>query len=163
MSGPTKLTEEEYAELLKPLARELSAMARWVSETGQRMVIVFEGRDTAGKGGSIDMIARVLNPRQCRVVALPSPSERERTQWYFQRYIEHLPAEGEIVLFDRSWYNRAGVERVMGFCTDEQYEIFMRQAPAFERMLVESGTTVTKLWFSVTQQEQRTRFAIRQI
>src|SRR5690349_23812186 len=108
MSGDSKLTEEEYAELLKPMAKELSAMARWVSETDQRMVVIFEGRDTAGKGGSIDMFARLLNPRQCRIAALPSPSERERTQWYFQRYIEHLPAAGEIVLFDRSWYNRAG-------------------------------------------------------
>ena len=119
MSGPTSLAEEEYVELLKPLAQELSVMARWVSETNQRMVVVFEGRDTAGKGGSIDMFARLLNPRQCRVVALPSPSEREQTQWYFQRYIEHLPANGEIVLFDRSWYNRAGVEKVMGFCTPD--------------------------------------------
>ena len=117
MSGDSKLTEQEYIELLKPMATELSAMARWVSETNQRVVVVFEGRDTAGKGGSIDMFARLLNPRQCRVVALPSPSEREKTQWYFQRYIEHLPAAGEIVLFDRSWYNRAGVERVMGFCS----------------------------------------------
>src|SRR5215211_4313282 len=114
MSGTSKLTEPEYLEFLEPLAKELSAMARWVSETGQRMVIIFEGRDTAGKGGSIDMFARLLNPRQCRVVALPTPNERERTQWYFQRYVSHLPAGGEIVLFDRSWYNRAGVERVMG-------------------------------------------------
>src|SRR5206468_1626946 len=128
MSGESKLTEAEYDELLKPMAKELSAMARWVSETGQRMVIVFEGRDTAGKGGSIDMIARLLNPRQCRVVALPSPSEREHTQWYFQRYVAHLPAEGEIVLFDRSWYNRAGVERVMGYCTPEQAQDFLQVA-----------------------------------
>ena len=124
MSGPSKLTEEQYLQLLKPLAHELSAMARWVAETDQRIVVVFEGRDTAGKGGSIDMFARLLNPRQCRVVALPSPSERQRTQWYFQRYIEHLPAAGEIVLFDRSWYNRAGVERVMGFCTQDEVQDF---------------------------------------
>src|SRR3982751_1202745 len=112
-----KLSEDDYQELLDAMARELSAMARWVSETNQRMVVVLEGRDTAGKGGSIDMIARLLNPRQCRIAALPAPSERERSEWYFQRYIAHLPAAGEIVLFDRSWYNRAGVERVMGFAT----------------------------------------------
>src|SRR6476661_5159817 len=129
MSGPSKLSDEEYDELLKPLAQELSAMARWVSETDQRMIVVFEGRDTAGKGGSIEMFARLLNPRQCRVIALPSPSERERTQWYFQRYAEHLPAAGEIVLFDRSWYNRAGVERVMGFATDAQVKAFLKHAP----------------------------------
>ena len=121
MSGKTKLGDKEYEELLKPLARELSAMARWVSETKQRLVIVFEGRDTAGKGGAIEG-ARDLNPRQCRVVALPKPNEREATQWYFQRYVEHLPAAGEIVLFDRSWYNRAGVEKVMGFCSDEEVD-----------------------------------------
>ena len=134
MSGKGGLSEEEYGELLKPLAQELSAMARWVSETGQRMVVLFEGRDTAGKGGSIDMFARVLNPRQCRIAALPSPSEREQTEWYFQRYAEHLPAAGEIVLFDRSWYNRAGVEKVMGFCTAEQTQAFLNAAPEFERL-----------------------------
>ena len=139
MSGTSKLTEEQYVELLDPMAKELSAMARWVSETSQRMVIVFEGRDTAGKGGSIDMFARLLNPRQCRIVALPSPSERERTQWYFQRYVEHLPAEGEIVLFDRSWYNRAGVERVMGFCTPDQAQDFLNAVPDFERHLIDDG------------------------
>ena len=110
MSAKPTLRRKHYEQLLKPMAKELSAMARWISETGQRLVVVFEGRDTAGKGGSIDMFARVLNPRQCRVVALPSPNDRERTQWYFQRYVEHMPAEGEIVLFDRSWYNRAGVD-----------------------------------------------------
>ena len=129
MSGTSKLTEIEYEELLKPLAKELAEMARWVSETNQRVVVVFEGRDTAGKGGSIDMFARLLNPRQCKVVALPSPSERERSQWYFQRYAEHLPAAGEIVLFDRSWYNRAGVERVMGFCEPNEAERFLRLVP----------------------------------
>jgi polyphosphate kinase len=117
LSGPSELSEEEYEELLKPLAEELSAMARWVSETNRRMVIVFEGRDTAGKGGMIKRITGLLNPRFARVVALPAPTERERTQWYFQRYIPHLPAAGEMVLFDRSWYNRAGVEHVMGFWT----------------------------------------------
>ena len=127
MSGHSELSDDDYDDLLKPLARELSGMARWVAETGQRMVILFEGRDTAGKGGSIEMFARVLNPRQCNVVALPTPNERERTQWYFQRYVEHLPARGEIALFDRSWYNRAGVERVMGFCTPEQTQAFLNR------------------------------------
>jgi len=131
MSGKSVLRDDEYDELLKPMARELSAMARWIAETKQRLIVIFEGRDTAGKGGSIDMIARLLNPRQCRVVALPSPSERERTQWYFQRYAEHLPAEGEIVLFDRSWYNRAGVERVMGFAAPKQVQEFLNRAPDF--------------------------------
>ena len=161
MSGDSRLSEAEYEELLKPLAKELSGMARWVSETGQRMVVLFEGRDTAGKGGSIDMFARLLNPRQCRVVALPSPSEREQTQWYFQRYIEHLPARGEIVLFDRSWYNRAGVERVMGFCTEEEYEDFFQSAPEFERLLVRSGIVLVKYWFWITDEEQHMRFLMR--
>src|SRR5437016_7663244 len=133
-------------------------MARWVSETNQRVVVLFEGRDTAGKGGSIEMFARLLNPRQCRIVALPSPSEREKTQWYFQRYIGHLPAAGEIVLFDRSWYNRAGVERVMGFCTDAEYDEFMRTCPQFERMLVRSGIILVKYWLSVSDEEQERRF-----
>ena len=126
-------------------------MARWVSETGQRMVVLFEGRDTAGKGGSIEMFARVLNPRQCRVVALPSPTEREKTQWYFQRYVAHLPAAGEIVLFDRSWYNRAGVERVMGFCTPEQAQAFLNAAPEFERQLVDDGMLLFKYWLCCDQ------------
>src|SRR5690348_4122269 len=161
MSGPSKLTEEEYLQLLKPLAHELSAMARWVAETGQRIVVVFEGRDTAGKGGSIDMFARLLNPRQCRVVALPSPSERERTQWYFQRYVEHMPAAGEIVLFDRSWYNRAGVERVMGFATPEQVQDFLNQAPQFERHLVDDGMLLFKYWLCCDQEVQEERFLNR--
>ena len=161
MSGPTSLTEEEYVELLKPLAQELSVMARWVSETNQRMVVVFEGRDTAGKGGSIDMFARLLNPRQCRVVALPSPSEREQTQWYFQRYIEHLPASGEIVLFDRSWYNRAGVEKVMGFCTPDQTQDFLNAAPEFERHLVDDGMLLFKYWLCCDQDVQEARFENR--
>jgi polyphosphate kinase 2 (PPK2 family) len=118
MSGKTILSRERYEQLLKPLTKELSAAARWIQETGQRVIIVFEGRDTAGKGGSIDMISQNINPRHCKVVALSSPTEREKGQWYFQRYLEHLPAKGELVLFDRSWYNRAGVEKVMGFCSE---------------------------------------------
>jgi polyphosphate kinase 2 len=161
MGGTTKLSDEEYAELLKPMAPELSAMARWVAETRQRMVVVFEGRDTAGKGGSIDMFARLLNPRQCRIVALPGPSERERTQWYFQRYVEHLPAEGEIVLFDRSWYNRAGVEKVMGFCTPEQTQAFLNAAPEFERHLVDDGILLFKYWLCCDQDVQEERFRNR--
>jgi polyphosphate kinase 2 len=161
MSGSSSLTEEEYLELLKPMAKELSAMARWVSETSQRMVIVFEGRDTAGKGGSIDMFARLLNPRQCRVVALPSPSERERSQWYFQRYVEHMPAAGEIVLFDRSWYNRAGVERVMGFATPEQVQDFLNATPQFERHLVDDGILLFKYWLCCDQEVQEERFLNR--
>ena len=160
MSGG-KLSEEEYAELLKPLAKELSAMARWVAETGQRLIVVFEGRDTAGKGGSIDMFARLLNPRQCRVVALPSPSEREQTQWYFQRYIAHLPARGEIVLFDRSWYNRAGVEKVMGFATPDQVQDFLNAAPEFERHLVDDGILLFKYWLCCDQEVQEERFENR--
>ena len=161
MSGKSKLSDEEYNELLKPLAEELSAMARWVSETNQRMVIVFEGRDTAGKGGSIAMFARLLNPRQCRIVALPSPSAREHSQWYFQRYIEHLPAAGEIVLFDRSWYNRAGVEKVMGFCTPDQTQDFLNAAPEFERHLVDDGILLLKYWLCCDQKIQEERFENR--
>jgi polyphosphate kinase 2 len=161
MSGWSGLDDDEYEELLKPLSKELSAMARWVSETRQRMVIVFEGRDTAGKGGSIEMFARVLNPRQCRIVALPSPDERERTQWYFQRYVAHFPAEGEIVLFDRSWYNRAGVERVMGFCTPEETEAFLRAVPEFERQLTDDGILLYKYWLCCDQAVQEERFRNR--
>ena len=161
MSGKSKLSHDEYEELLEPMARELSAMARWISETDQRLVVLFEGRDTAGKGGSIDMIARLLNPRQCKIVALPAPSERERSQWYFQRYIEHLPAAGEIVLFDRSWYNRAGVERVMGFCTNEQAQDFLNAAPEFERHLIDDGMLLFKYWLCCDQQEQEARFEKR--
>ena len=161
MSGSSKLTQEEYDVLLKPLAKELSQLARWVSETGQRLVVLFEGRDTAGKGGSIDMFARVLNPRQCRVVALPGPNERERTQWYFQRYVEHLPARGEIVLFDRSWYNRAGVEKVVGFCTPEQTQDFLNAAPEFERHLVDDGMLLFKYWLCCDQSVQEERFENR--
>jgi len=161
MSGHSELSDGDYDDLLKPLAKELSTMARWVAETGQRMVIVFEGRDTAGKGGSIEMFSRVLNPRQCRVVALPTPNERERTQWYFQRYVEHLPAEGEIALFDRSWYNRAGVERVMGFCTNEQSQAFLNAAPEFERHLVDDGILLFKYWLCCDQKVQEERFENR--
>jgi polyphosphate kinase 2 len=161
MSGSSRLTEQEYLELLKPLAKELAAMARWVAETSQRVVIVFEGRDTAGKGGSIDMFARLLNPRQCRVVALPSPSERERSQWYFQRYVEHMPAAGEIVLFDRSWYNRAGVERVMGFATPDQVQDFLNATPQFERHLADDGILLFKYWLCCDQEVQEERFLNR--
>jgi polyphosphate kinase 2 len=161
MSGKSKLDTDKYEELLEPMARELSAMARWVAETNQRIIVVFEGRDTAGKGGSIDMIARLLNPRQCRVAALPKPSERERTQWYFQRYIEHLPAAGEIVLFDRSWYNRAGVERVMGFCSPEEVQDFLNATPQFERHLVDDGMLLFKYWLCCDQEVQERRFENR--
>ena len=161
MSGDSKLSRTEYEQLLKPHTKELSTLARWVAETGQRVVILFEGRDTAGKGGSIDMFARVLNPRQCKVVALPGPDERERSQWYFQRYAEHLPARGEIVLFDRSWYNRAGVEKVMGFCTDDQVEAFLKAAPEFERHLVDDGILLFKYWLCCDQAIQEQRFGNR--
>jgi len=161
MSGKSKLDDKDYEELLKPMAKELSAMARWISETKQRMVVVFEGRDTAGKGGSIDMFARVLNPRQCRVAALPTPNERERTQWYFQRYVEHFPAEGEIVLFDRSWYNRAGVEQVMGFCTPEETEAFLNAVPEFERQFTDDGILFFKYWLCCDQDMQEERFLNR--
>jgi polyphosphate kinase 2 len=161
VSGPSQLSDKDYSELLKPMARELSALARWVTETDQRVVILFEGRDTAGKGGSIEMFRRALNPRQCRVVALPSPNDRERTQWYFQRYVEHLPAAGEIVLFDRSWYNRAGVERVMGFCTPEQTQDFLNAAPEFERHLVDDGILLFKYWLCCDQHIQEQRFENR--
>jgi len=142
---------------------ELLKFQYWAQDTGARHVIIFEGRDAAGKGGTIKRFMEHLNPRSARVVALTKPTSTELGQWYFQRYVSHLPTAGEIVLFDRSWYNRAGVERVMGFCSDDEYRTFMRQAPQFEEMLLESGIAVTKLWFSVTQQEQRTRFAVRQL
>jgi polyphosphate kinase len=146
-----------FRELFR-LQGELVKLQDWVVETGHKLVILFEGRDAAGKGGAIKRITQRLNPRVCRVAALPAPNDRERTQWYFQRYVSHLPAAGEMVLFDRSWYNRAGVERVMGFCTDEQYEEFFRSAPEFERMLVRSGVQVLKYWFSITDEEQHLRF-----
>ena len=157
----TELKREEYEELLKPLTRELSTMARWVTETKQRLVVLFEGRDTAGKGGSIDMISRVLNPRQCHVVALSSPNERERGQWYFQRYTPHLPPRGEIALFDRSWYNRAGVEPVMGYCTQAETDAFLRAVPEFERHLVDDGILLFKYWLCCDQAKQEKRFENR--
>ena len=146
-----------FRELFR-LQAELVKLQEWVVHTGHKVVVVFEGRDSAGKGGVIKRITQRLNPRVCRVVALPAPNDRERTQWYFQRYASHLPAAGEIVLLDRSWYNRAGVERVMGFCTDEQYEEFFRSAPEFERMLVRSGIQLIKYWFSISDDEQHLRF-----
>jgi polyphosphate kinase 2 len=158
-----KMSRPDYEHAKRPLQIELVKLQNWVKSTGQRVVIVFEGRDAAGKGGTIKRFTEHLNPRGATVVALAKPSERERTQWYLQRYVPRLPAAGEIVMFDRSWYNRAGVERVMGFCTQEEYEEFMREAPEFERMLVRSGLDLTKFWFSVTPSEQRTRFIIRRI
>ena len=155
------LKRKDYEARLKPLQLELAAMARWASHCGARIVVVVEGRDTAGKGGAIGAITEHLHPRQCRVVALPKPSEREATQWYFQRYIAHLPAAGEIVLFDRSWYNRAGVEKVMGYCTDEQYQRFLQQAPVFERGITDDGILLFKYWLCVDQAEQEERFAER--
>lgn len=157
------MDRDEYDEVKYQLQVELLKFQYWSQDTGAKHIILFEGRDAAGKGGTIKRFSEHLNPRSARVVALNKPSSTEQGQWYFQRYITHLPTAGEIVMFDRSWYNRSGVERVMGFCTQEEYDTFMYQAPRFERMLVDSGTTVTKLWFSVTQDEQRTRFALRQI
>ncbi len=150
-----------YFKELFRLQGELVKLQDWVQTNKLKVVVLFEGRDSAGKGGAIKRITQRLNPRVCRVAALPAPSERERTQWYFQRYVAHLPACGEIVLFDRSWYNRAGVERVMGFCTDDQYEEFFKSVPEFERMLVRSGTILLKYWFSITDQEQEFRFSMR--
>jgi polyphosphate kinase 2 len=158
-----RLTRQEYDHDKRLLQIELLKLQNWCKETGERLVILFEGRDAAGKGGTIKRFMEHLNPRGASVVALEKPSERESTQWYFQRYINHLPSAGEIVLFDRSWYNRAGVERVMGFCTRQEYLEFMRQTPELERMLVRSGINLVKFWFSVSQGEQRTRFAIRQV
>ncbi len=156
-----KLGKDAYYEQLATLQLELNDVARWLQHTGKRLVVVLEGRDTAGKGGVIAAISDTLNPRQCRTVALATPSEREKTQWYFQRYVPHLPAAGEIVLFDRSWYNRAGVERVMGFCTEAETEVFLQQAPVFERMLVDDGVLLFKYWLTVDQAQQEERFAER--
>jgi len=158
-----RLDRDVYDEQKYDLQVELIKFQNWAQRTGTRHVVLFEGRDASGKGGTIKRFMEHLNPRYARTVALLKPTDREQTQWYFQRYFAHLPAAGELVLFDRSWYNRAGVERVMGFCSDADYEIFMDHAPKFERMLAESGISVTKFWFSVTQSEQRTRFIIRQI
>jgi len=156
-----RIGKTEYYERLAALELELNDLARWLQHTGKRLVVVVEGRDTAGKGGVIAAISATLNPRQCRTVALPKPTERERTQWYFQRYVAELPAAGEIVLFDRSWYNRAGVERVMGFCTEDEARAFLAQAPVFERMLVDDGILLHKYWLTVDQAEQEARFAAR--
>ncbi len=162
ISGNDANNNKEYRRIyfkeLFRLQAELVKLQDWVAATGHKVVIIFEGRDAAGKGGVIKRITQRLNPRICRVAALPAPNERERTQWYFQRYVSHLPAAGEIVLFDRSWYNRAGVERVMGFCDDEQYEEFFRSVPEFEKMLVRSGVQVIKYWFSISDEEQHLRF-----
>ncbi|MCT1653792.1 polyphosphate kinase 2 [Brachybacterium muris] len=158
---PPKLDKAAYEKELQRLQSELVAMQQWVIETGERIILIFEGRDAAGKGSAIKRITQYLNPRHTRVVALPAPTEREKTQWYFQRYIQHLPAAGEIVIMDRSWYNRAGVERVMGFCTEQEYHRFLRQAPDFERMLVEDGIRLIKYWFSVSDEEQEARFRSR--
>ena len=155
------LKKKHYKRELTRLQEELVKLQHWVEEEGLKLCVVFEGRDAAGKGGVIKRITRRLNPRVARVVALGKPTERERGQWYFQRYVEHLPTEGEIVLFDRSWYNRAGVERVMGFCTDEEYEEFLRSCPEFERMLVRSGIVLVKYWFSISPEEQERRFRKR--
>ena len=157
----SKLKRKDYEELLEPLQEELATMARWAQHAGKRVLVLFEGRDTAGKGGAIDAVREYMNPRQCRVVALPKPSEREATQWYFQRYVPHLPAAGEIVLFDRSWYNRAGVEKVMGFASDAQVKAFLREAPLFEKMLVDDGILLFKYWLCCDQEQQEKRFAER--
>jgi polyphosphate kinase 2 len=158
-----RMERREYEIEKRKLQIELLKLQGWVKETGQKLVLVFEGRDAAGKGGTIKRFTEHLNPRGSRVVALDKPSEREKTQWYFQRYVSHLPAAGEIVMFDRSWYNRAGVERVMGYCTADEYLEFMAQAPEIERMFVRSGIQLVKFWFSVTRGEQRSRFIVRQI
>ncbi len=159
--GKDGLSKKAYLECLEALQLELNQMASWLQATGKRLVVLVEGRDTAGKGGAIGAIANKLNPRQCRIVALAKPDDRERTQWYFQRYVPHLPAAGELVLFDRSWYNRAGVELVMGFCTPAQTAAFLEQAPRFERLLVDDGVLVFKYWLTVDQARQEERFAER--
>jgi polyphosphate kinase 2 len=159
----TRMTRLEYERTKRLLQIELLKLQAWVKEEGRRLVLVFEGRDAAGKGGTIRRYTEHLNPRGARVVALEKPTEIQRGQWYFQRYVEQLPSAGEIVFFDRSWYNRAGVERVMGFCDDEEYQRFMRQTPPFEELLVEDGIDLIKFWFSVTQSEQRTRFTLRRV
>ena len=156
-----KMDNKRYEKKLAHLQIELVKLQEWIRESGLKVVVIFEGRDAAGKGGVIKRITQSLSPRICRVVALGTPTEREKTQWYFQRYVPHLPAAGEMVLFDRSWYNRAGVERVMGFCTDDEYREFLRSCPEFERMLVRSGIIIIKYWFSVSDEEQERRFQKR--
>ena len=158
---PRKLKRKAYEKEMAKLSVELVKLQEWVKATGYRLVVVFEGRDAAGKGSVIKAISQSLNPRVCRVVALGTPTEKEKTQWYFQRYVAHLPAAGEIVLFDRSWYNRGGVERVMGFCSDEEYREFLRSCPEYERMLVRSNINLVKYWFSVSDEEQERRFQAR--
>ena len=160
-TSPKKLNKKAYEKELERLQAELVDMQQWVVETGARVVIIMEGRDAAGKGSAIKRITQYLNPRTCRIEALPAPNSREQGQWYFQRYVEKLPTKGEIVIFDRSWYNRAGVERVMGFCTDQEYVRFLHQAPTFEQMLVEDGIILRKYWFSVSDEEQIKRFESR--
>ena len=155
------LGKKAYEKELARLELELIKLQEWIKHAGLKVVVIFEGRDAAGKGGTIKTISASLNPRICRVVALGTPTERQMTQWYFQRYVEHLPAAGEMVLFDRSWYNRAGVERVMGFCTEEEYREFLRSCPEFERMLIRSGISLVKYWFSVSDEEQERRFQAR--
>ncbi len=158
---PKKIKNRDYERELLRLQVEMIKLQEWIKHTKDRVVVIFEGRDAAGKGGVIKRITQHLSPRDVRVVALPAPTEREQSQWYFQRYVAHLPAAGEIVILDRSWYNRAGVERVMGFCTDEEYEDFMRACPNFERMLIRSGIKLVKYWFSVNDEEQERRFQAR--
>lgn len=157
----TKISNSAYEKELARLQIELVKLQEWVKHTGHRVAIVFEGRDAAGKGGTIKRITEAMNPRICQVVALPAPTERQQSQWYFQRYVAHLPAAGEIIIFDRSWYNRAGVEHVMGFCTQDEYKEFMRSCPEFERMLVRAGIQLIKYWFSVSDEEQERRFQKR--
>jgi polyphosphate kinase len=158
VGGPQKLPRRVYETELFRLQGELVSIQEWMRSTGARIVVIFEGRDAAGKGGTIKRVAAFLNPRVARIAALPAPTERERTQWYFQRYVDQLPAAGELVLFDRSWYNRAGVEHVMGFCTQQEYSRFLHQCPIFERLLVEDGILLRKYWFSVSDAEQERRF-----
>lgn len=158
---PSKIPKETYEKSLKRLQLELVYLQEWVKSKGLKVVVVFEGRDASGKGGVIKRITEPLNPRVCRIVALGVPSDKEKSQWYFQRYVQHLPAAGEMVLFDRSWYNRAGVEKVMGFCTDEEYQEFLRSCPLFEEMLIKSGIILIKYWFSVSDEVQEKRFKER--
>ena len=160
-TAPARIPKKPYETELFRLQKELVNLQEWVRTEGVRLVVVFEGRDAAGKGGTIKRVAQYLNPRMARIVALPAPTERQRGQWYFQRYVEQLPTAGEIVLFDRSWYNRAGVERVMGFCTDVEYRRFLHQCPIFERLIVEDGVLLRKYWFSVSDAEQERRFKAR--
>ena len=161
MGKEKKISKEQYEQELFKMQLELVKLQAWIVKKGLKVVVIFEGRDAAGKGGVIKRITQHLNPRICRVEALPAPTEREQSQWYFQRYVPFLPAAGEMVLFDRSWYNRAGVEKVMGFCTEDEYQEFLRSCPEFERMLVRSGIILLKYWFSVSDEEQEKRFQSR--